>query len=440
MRKRLSLIGRKKFRTPIVAESSMHILVENDNEALVLFKNKCDFGLTGSGSFIVLHGIVRIMGYDINAEMDKNEYPFYINSEFDVYSSQSFGVRGVDIEKNVARIVKTTGSKNINLASYFECNDFISVVYFKGLNEFKIFDDIKGIIDFSKYEKSVAHVCDYNSFSISGKKNSGKSTFLVYLLNNLLSNREDNHALYLLDCDTQPLLSMPYCISLVKVTKPLFHNTYLEIVPTQIIRSIFVEDISHIKCIDKYINSFKNLFRLYNSQTTPSTLIINTNGDITGMGGLISTSLLEVSKPQINFYIKNIKKGRLEKGAEFENYITKDIEIQGLDIIIRKYKKQHLDEIKNTTRNKRTNLDTQCLEVINSFEVKDAHNTFQKNKLKSLYTLVNLFGYKTPNTNFTFNDILYNHRLNIINLDKYLCSIPFEDIIFSLNNGIVTLN
>jgi polynucleotide 5'-kinase involved in rRNA processing len=446
VRNRISFIGRKKFRSIQEKESGIYTLSKNKDQALVLLKNKSIFGFTGSGTFTVLHGSVRIMGYEINSLFDKNDYDFNIAKDNDIYSSENIGERAYDsnIDKLCLKMAKEIQNKTINLNNFYDNEDKISVIYFKDLKaDFEVFEKNldSNLIDFTKYEKSVSKL-NNNSFSISGKKNSGKTTFLLYLINRLLSNiyaKQRKPFLFLLDCDSQPLLSMPNCISLIKINKPLFTNFYNENVKAfEIVQSLYIGDINHINDIDLYIDTFTNVLKLYNSLGN-GVLIINTNGNINGLGGLVNTSILEVSKPEVNFYIKNKKQGRVDKGGEYENYITKDIEIHELEIILRKYKQKHLDEIKSLGEKKRVtafNIDSQCVTVENEFHLKDLQNTAKKNKKKSLYTLINIFGNEI-NRDLSFFDIIYNHRLYNLDIEKYLFTVPFDNVVFALEGKVI---
>jgi polynucleotide 5'-kinase involved in rRNA processing len=445
-RKRISFLGSKRFRK--ISESNYRpypaevvTLASNDSEMLVLFKNNCSFAFKGQGTLTLIHGYVRIMGYEIRSATNKSDYSFDIRSQFDIYSSESIGVRIDNNDNNVAqqceKLVRSISKNNLlNTSQYFNFNDNISVLYFSHLENFELIKDISDdshIIDFSKYEKNVDNTAlDNKLFSISGKKNSGKSTFLIYLLNKLLSHIRETgkpSKLFLLDCDSQPLLSQPLCISLIKIDFPILFNYYKEnIRGIEVVRSLYVDDIGQLSSLDDYLDAFISVHRDYSCLDRNNRLVINTNGNTNGFGGLINTALIEIVKPQVNFYIKNLKKGRFEKGEEFENYITKDVEIKGLDIVIRKYKQIHLEE---NNLKLHLDLDSTCITINNNFDLKDVHNTHRKQKIKSIYTLVNLFGQYT--NGLSFYDILYNHKLFLIDLGQYLVKIPMDQINFCIN-------
>jgi len=96
----------------------------------------------------------------------------------------------------------------------------------------KIIESLE-IIDTKKFSKnldlSLNTIKKNKKFNIFGKKNSGKSTFLIYFINSFLSKLNkyysENCKLFLLDCDSgQPLITSPYCVSLLEIKKPLFMN------------------------------------------------------------------------------------------------------------------------------------------------------------------------------------------------------------------------
>ena len=58
---------------------------------------------------------------------------------------------------------------------------------------------------------------------VNGPINSGQSTFIKYLSNNLLLNELEE--IFVLDCDPgRPIYTLPGCISLIRVTGPILTN------------------------------------------------------------------------------------------------------------------------------------------------------------------------------------------------------------------------
>ena len=256
-------------------------------------------------------------------------------------------------------------------------------------------------------------------------KNSGKSTFLLYMINNLLSKHRENH-LYLIDCDTNPLASNPFFISLVKIKLPFLFNYYKEDTNYEIIKVLYCDDI--VNSFETFIENFQILLNEYNTIQTKKMLIINNNSNITGLGSFVNTSILELSKPNINFFVKNLKKAKLEKGEEFEQYVLNDKEMTHLDIILRKYKSQFI------SGNKYSNINYESKSVLieNNFDFKEFNYRIKKSINKRLYLYANILG-EPKQFEFSFNDIFYNHKLHLFDLQSILTSISMDDIVFCFN-------
>ena len=58
---------------------------------------------------------------------------------------------------------------------------------------------------------------------VNGPVNSGTSTFIKYLVNNLLLNELEE--IFVLDCDPgRPIYTLPGCVSLMRATGPILTN------------------------------------------------------------------------------------------------------------------------------------------------------------------------------------------------------------------------
>lgn len=462
-------------------------------QKVYLLKNNVDFCMTGSGVFRVIFGNINVLGYNISNEDFSEDYDFDISEHFTLYTCTNQGEQissDQEYEKLIALCNSyTNGKNNIKLIKEFFFKlglDKISIVYFDQISEnFKIFNKVDLLsntieyVDFKKYEESLKSsdqslddILEENKkYLICGKKNSGKSTYIHFFINSLLSKiknknklqvSDNNHRnaqsyLFLIDCDSgQPLLSPPYCVSFIKINKPLLRNYYKEISNKNeshydIIRSLFVEETTPSNNFEEYLDSVKNLSTLFNSIQNNENhyLIVNTNGYTSGLGNVINCAIVDVIKPSMTFYVKNKRSGRLEKGEEFENFILKDEEKNNLSIILRKYKICESGGSKNkdnSNKSKSINLEQKSFLIENDFLLKEEKNFKNKNRNKSIYIYANLLGdsfslnkgekmikslSNQPHIlNLNLNSIIHNiGKLNNFST----VAVSFHDIIFSFN-------
>jgi polynucleotide 5'-kinase involved in rRNA processing len=420
-RERFKLIGKKRSRfdklkqeiekitTEDEKNSDMYYLKDEEGEKIILFKNRVKFYFTGRGKVSLIFGCVNIMGYMF--ENLEEEFEFDINKQFDKYSCFNKGLYLDDPEQKIKNL-KMTDMRNISIIKFTDLQNF---------EIRKIISEID-IIDIAKYDQiKIENIIRRDNFvvSVSGKKNSGKSTFLLFLINRLLSEFPDNE-LYILDCDSQPLLSSPFFMTLLKVKRPLFHNYYKEDISVEIIRSKYISD-----NFEQTMKLFSELYKLYNDQKGSKALIINTNNNITGLGCISNIAILEISKPNINFFVKNKKKGGNDKGEEFEKYVMKDEEEHHLDIVLRPYRSKFIAD------NKHGNItfETQKVLIENCFDLKEINTNTNKNYNKRLYIQSNIIG---DNVDFTFSNVLINHKLLNFDLESMLIEIPIDNTAFSL--------
>jgi len=260
---------------------------QTSREKFYLLFDNLNFTFLGSGNLHVIFGETDIMGYKINSEKNKDDFDFDLNKNFFLFKNFNTGIY---FDKNNFNIVKEeyekifNANKNLknsmikhsllNLEQYFNRN--ITFLYFKNLSEdFKFiglnssqqaicnkkmqskvkcesnfsytkekkinieeerkFIENLEIIDTKKFAENIdlnLNILKSNKkFNIFGKKNSGKSTFLIFFINSFLSNLHQNFNencnLFLLECDSgQPLISCPYCVSLFEIKRPIFMNFF----------------------------------------------------------------------------------------------------------------------------------------------------------------------------------------------------------------------
>jgi len=493
--RRISFLGSKKRRVERKQNKTLELdndiksfqslpdfaeIFENsqNKEKIILFKNNLNFTLVGKGIYRIVYGRLDVFGYCISSDDDLNDYSFDICDESPLFSCVNYGKvinsehEYEDVMNNLSKFISLKNNKeflqnNLKTIKNFLFSigkDRISIVYFKEISEdfkivkidkFKDYTNLESKLDFidcNKYEGWISRSIDSEGiffqnkiFLICGKKNSGKSTFLQFLVNRILSYLKDKrghftneHNLFLIDCDSgQPLLSSTFTVSLIKIKKPLNANFFNEKYRDdwyEIIASIFVEDNTPTNKFEDYLKSVKSLKEIFNKCGVNNYLVINTNGYTHGLGNVVNSSIVEIMKPEVNFYVKNLNSGRIEKGKEFEDFIIHEQMENNLNIVMRQF---NLQSSSGLSFNPKTNLEMKTIVVENSFKLKELKNLKKKNENKTLYVIENLIQSRN-NSDFPYkkfkdnNSILDQIESNSM-IEKYLVEVPFENIFFSFN-------
>ena len=127
---------------------------------------------------------------------------------------------------------------------------------------------------------------DNQRILVTGSQNSFKSTFLVYLVNHVVSSMDKE--VYMLDVDLgQPIFGLPGSMSLVKVTQPILCNNFAE-AQYEMIAQSWLDRASPIGDIEGFLASAKTLMTHLPKR---SLLFINTGGWIDGLGAEILQNL-----------------------------------------------------------------------------------------------------------------------------------------------------
>jgi len=452
----------KNRTTHFKSDSEIHIQNIHDNsqtnEKIFLLKNSTNFCLIGKGKLRLVHGKINLFGYEISSENDLDDYDFDISMNHQLYECNNIGEEInsekelTDLYKNLEKFAVRFVSRPNNLSLI---NNKISIIYFKEIssnfrimNQNDLFLHTK-LVKFNRYEK---YINDYQieenkKMIICGKKNSGKSTFILFLTNYLLSKikntiraistRQTHPFIFIIDCDSgQPFLSSPYNVTFLKINKPIFCNYYKEN-QCEIIRSILVEENSPSNNFNDYLRSVKSLsdYFLQIPNYNSHYLIVNTNGYTSGLGNVINSSIVETFKPDAIFYLKNTKAGRKEKGEEFENYILNEEEKENMEIILREYKIEKQQIFKGRS----TNLEKNVILVENSFDLDEEKNERYKNIHKNLCIYANILGDKfsqnsedqlqNEKDSYSINELIFSKNKNLLPLVE----IPFDDFIFCFN-------
>jgi polynucleotide 5'-kinase involved in rRNA processing len=485
----LNKLSNKSFTPgPILLNEIINIYDNpSTKEKIYLLKNDVDFCMTGSGVFRLIYGNIKVFGYDISYDNNSEDFDFDISEHYTLYTCTNKGEK-ISSDQEYEKLISlcnsfTNGKNNIKLIKEFFFKlglDKISIVYFNQISDnFKILNKVDLLsntieyVDFKKYDESLKSsdqsledIFEENKkILICGKKNSGKSTYLHFVINSLLSNIKNKNKLcekkahsqqylFFIDCDSgQPLLSPPYCVSFIKINKPLFRNYYKEIsnkneTPYDIIRSLFVEETTPSNNFEEYLDSVKNLSKLFHSIESNENhyLVVNTNGYTSGLGNVINCAIIDVIKPAMTFYVKNKRSGRLEKGEEFENFILREEEKNNLSIILRKYKVCDSEGKGIVNKSKSVSLENKSLLIENDFLLKEEKNLKNKNRNKNIYIFANMLGerfslneYEKMIKSQSSQSQIFNLNLNNIldNLGKFnnfsTVGVSFDHLIFSFN-------
>jgi len=130
---------------------------------------------------------------------------------------------------------------------------------------------------------------------VTGAKNTGKSSFLIHLINTALNNSKD---IYCIDTDLgKPLFTLEGTVSLSKIKAPILSNKPKS---QSTLRSFLINDTSPK---DKPLLYLKAISALYSSYIQlanhRSLLVVNTHGWTDGLGFLLLEQITEVIKPTI---------------------------------------------------------------------------------------------------------------------------------------------
>jgi polynucleotide 5'-kinase involved in rRNA processing len=293
--------------------------------------------ITGAAVIKVIEGACSILGYYLDEKADPISF---IVSPFDsCHLIQSTGLKKLnDSDENIEKcsIQITPLDSHINFLKDYELGDFVCVqetfaVYLQS-KKFQLDDsdsirsdskstNCKAILRpnllFPEWQNAVKDIVENlqvttPSVVVSGGKGSGKSTFLRYVINAMVSNRRDaNLPVALLDCDTgQPELFTPGCVSLTLCSKGFLSSPYyssstfvnMKSKPTnrlRVISQLFLGSVSPKSHPRAYLDAYSYLVGLYIHEYLPKgiPLVVNTHGWIRGIGFQTIQRLVEALSP-----------------------------------------------------------------------------------------------------------------------------------------------
>ena len=206
--------------------------INNKNKIYTLEKNQ-NYSIDGFGKIKLVEGNLDILGYTLS---DNEIIEFNFNEDYPLFKYKNSN----------------------NSSSKFEIFQE---------SKYNIYTDIQQLIHASNLPKSLISLNydKYSKYLICGKKCVGKNMLIPYIINRLLSNKENK--IYFLECDIiHPLIPLNFAISLIEIKKPIISNTpilfsenknnsYYNLIKSFYIRNSF--DINNIvNVLDCLINEY----------------------------------------------------------------------------------------------------------------------------------------------------------------------------------------
>ena len=212
----------KKEKSKMITKNKKDNINRNK---LYEFNQNQNYTLDGYGKLKLIEGNFSIMGYSlsINEIID-----FNFNEDYPLF-----------------KYINTSSSK-------FEIFEE---------SKYHLYTDINSLVHVSYIPKPLINVDyeNYSKFFICGNKCVGKNMIIPYVINRILSNKVNN--LYFLECDIiHPLIPFNFCISLIKINKPIISNIpiLLKDENYQIIKSFYIRNTFDIKNITNTIDILIN--------------------------------------------------------------------------------------------------------------------------------------------------------------------------------------
>ena len=201
------------------------IISKPNNNKLYSFDANQNYTLDGNGKLKLIEGKFSIMGYSLSENETIN---FNFNEDYPLF-------------------------KYINsFSSKFEILEG---------SKYHLYTDINSLVHVSYIPKNLVNL-NYDNYSklfVSGNKCVGKNMLIPYIVNRILSNKENK--LYFLECDIiHPLVPYNFCLSLINIQKPIISNIpiLLDENSYKKIRSIYIRNIFDIKNVIDIINLLMN--------------------------------------------------------------------------------------------------------------------------------------------------------------------------------------
>ena len=312
----------------------------NKNKEYTFSKN-INYTLDGHGKLKLIEGNLHILGYSLS---ENETIEFNFNEDYPLFKYKN----------------------STNSSSKFEI--------FKE-SKYNIYTDIQQLIHASSIPKSLISL-NYNNYSkylICGKKCVGKSMLTPYIINRLLSNKQNK--VYYLECDIiHPLIPLNFAISLIEIKKPIISNLpmlFQENVSEpfyNIIKSLFIRNSYDIKNIINVLDLLIN--KVYSEiSNDKSILLVNQfstwddNSDV--LNNYLFKTYFKSDEKSAVLYVKNNYKNFESSTNTNKDSILEDVIFKNKDDF---YLFGNLFENKKETKCKR-------IEVETKYEGDDSTNT-----------------------------------------------------------------
>ena len=203
----------------------------------------------------------------INSNINNNKlYSFCPNQNYtlDGYGKLKliegkFSIMGYSLSEN--EIINFNFNEDYPLFKYI--NSFSSKFEIYQESKYHLYTDINSLIHVSYIPKALVDLNydNYDKFFVCGNKCVGKNMLIPYMINMILSNKENK--LYFLECDIiHPIIPFNFCVSLINIQKPIISNIPILLNEDnyKIIKSIYIRNTFDIKSIINVIDLLINDF------------------------------------------------------------------------------------------------------------------------------------------------------------------------------------
>ena len=286
--------------------------------------------INGRARLQAIEGSFDILGYRLSTASKKSiviESPDWMSALCIEPLRRESCNRDSDSLKGEISSSKSRAVSRIKITSLSEDSCTFELSSPQKINSVKITDQWKSVAENLGDDKKL----EYNDLKdsvgcratlVCGAKGTGKSTFVRFLTNMLLSpdkdcdNHDDSKKVAILDCDVgQPEFSAPGILSLTVVKKPLLTPPHAHIVcgksRTKSGRGLFEVADGHQSAFFygfttskvnpiKYMSAVRSLMQTYHQlckEEGSVELIVNTDGWVKGMGYEILSSIIEATNP-----------------------------------------------------------------------------------------------------------------------------------------------
>lgn len=264
--------------------------VTHNQKDIYIITDDIYYCLLGTGKFKVIKGTFHLNGYEYHETPSNSipEYPYTFN-----------------INPNLLYFKSHNTSPNVT-EIHFEPTSSPKPTYtFVSQNSFNLINS--NLLSIPK-PLSTLNCTKYNTVFLTGKKNSGKSTYLPILINKYLSIHKK---VYFIECDIiHPITPYIFNIALLRFETPITDNSaYISDKSLYtIIKSFYVHDTYDIETVYKYITTLYNTAHAHDI-SDDSVIIINSfsawDSNASIYNALIYKDMLYNNEKGVVVYMRN---------------------------------------------------------------------------------------------------------------------------------------